>query len=448
MAGGNETTIAQDADVSPVGDATDPHVTPSEPTGFALELSHIHAASAKTNDTSLYRAGNTNDLIAQTFHQFEGNTDPRKIFETQKFQDAIANFIRANPDKLPQFTFEKDGSVTYKVPPDVSLDRIAIRALRFQHGPGFRDFTPAERLQARNLLLEANPGITADKIQAGQILKIPDAFTKRAEATTPQEVKYPGPPEVTFEVAGASPEFQERVGKFLSTLPDALREKMLTSSRIRVVGDMRDQDPNMFYQKPDGHPVGVTWGHVLGAHVSAGADGKSTVIIPEWVIGKGNILTRNESFEYSAGHEIGHALDAALGNLSKSPEFSRTYGLDYNRMTADRRAVNIYFTQGYKPGNPDVMSYLRHGEAFAEINSEILNASWRKSIEDRRAFINDFRKTFELQVSELLKKGLIGQPQLETMAQNGFLTERQITQLGTIHKKPGITMNLLSLMPF
>ncbi len=374
-----------------------------------------------------------NDAFAANFTTTVGR--PRDI-NTRPEEDLIARLIRANPDMMPDFVFHRDGRVTYQVQSGMSWDRLAIRALRVQSGPSrTANFTRAEKDAAIAAILAEpeNSHLRPDGLNIGQNIKIPDSFISRSGPTPRREVTLDRDRSVRIETAGASSEFNQQVAELLSQLPPETRRLLQNSTRILTVGDIRDFDPTMFNLRPTAHPPNVTFSHVFGLF-SAEAGQPGVVVIPEWFRQSDGKMAKNPFYRYSFGHEVGHAIDRALAppdGYSRTDEFSQIFRMDYHAMTADQRRRHPYFTLGYTPTArpPTEMNYLRHGEVFAELNAEILNTSLRNTPEARQTFVNDFRRTFDHMVRDQFRRGFIGVPQLEAMADNKFLTAQLIENL-------------------
>lgn len=376
-------------------------------------------------------------------------TDTPKEWQTRIERDEIAALIRANPDMLPDFNFKADGSATYTVAPGMTWSRLAIRALRFQAGPGKEgNFTPAERNEAANLIASFNPGIPTDQLRIGQVIKIPPEFINRLGPSPRVEVAFNGDRSVKVESANASAEFTQHIAELYSKLPPAMRNLLQYQTRIVVAGDIRDYDPSLFTARPAAHPPNMTFANVYGIHIPTDNGSRSEVLIPEWYRGPDGKVMRNQFYKYAFNHEIGHALDRALapGGFSKTDQFINAYQADFNRMTPEQRAKYPYFTDGYVVRNPgsfiDFMSQARRAELFAELNAEILNTSLKDNAEDRKEFINSFRTTFEHMVKIQAGRNMISDEQYMQLADNGFLTPRLIAELQIIHRRSDLSDQL------
>jgi len=369
-------------------------------------------------------------------------TETPKEWQTKVERDEIAALIRANPDLLPDFNFKADGSATYTVGPGMTWSRLAIRALRFQAGPGKEgNFTATERNTAAGLIAAFNPGISPDQLRIGQVIKIPPEFITRATPSPMREVAFNGDGSVKVNSQNASPEFTQHIAELYSKLPPEMRNLLQYQTRVVVAGDIRDYDPSAFTLRPAAHPPGMTFANVYGIHIPTDNGARSDVLIPEWYRGPDGKVMRNQFYKYAFNHEIGHALDRALapGSFSKTDQFINAYQADFNRMTPEQRAKHPYFTDGYvvrPPGSfVDYMSQARRAELFAELNAEILDTSLKGNPEERKDFINSFRTTFEHMVKIQAARNMITDDQYMKMVDNGFMTPRLIAELQIIHRR-------------
>lgn len=396
----------------------------SAPDGFSIDFGHDH-------DHTTRPGTDAQATMTQT----------PKDWQTRIERDEIAQLIRANPDMLPDFTFKPDGSAIYTVQPGMTWSRLAIRALRYQAGPGREgSFTPAEREAAQLAILAYNPNANLDSLRIGQVLKIPPEFTMRAGPSPLREVAFRGDNTVKVLSANASPEFTQHIAELYSKLPPAMRDLLQGQTRIVVAGDLRDYDPVLFTQRPAAHPPHMTFANVYGIHISKPDSLQSDVLIPEWYRGPDGKVVRNQYYKYAFNHEVGHALDRVLapGGFSTSAQFTNAYQADFNRMTPEQRARWPYFTEGYVPGPPGsftgYMNQARQGELFAELNAEILDTSLQDNPEQRKAFIESFRTTFEHMVKIQAARNMITHDQYIKMVDNGFMTPRLIAELQIIHR--------------
>lgn len=136
------------------------------------------------------------------------------------------------------------------------------------------------------------------------------------------------------EIAGGSEEFRQRMLREIQNIPYQDR-RLLAEGRIRIVIAewMTDVDPSLSDQRPRRWTRGSTWRDVDGAHLVE----QNLLVIAEF--------TRAGRTERAAGvlrHEIGHAIDDLLGNLSSSPEFRAALMQDIQRLSSQQRGINRY----------------------------------------------------------------------------------------------------------
>ncbi|MCW5824580.1 MAG: LysM peptidoglycan-binding domain-containing protein [Cyanobacteria bacterium TGS_CYA1] len=443
-------------DVQAQKDQADPDVTVAEPNPFAAQYADYVSDFGKNSKTLTTSSAtyDSNDGFSIDFgHDHSGHapatgmdaqatmTDTPKERQTRVEHDEIAALLRANPDMLPDFTFKANGSAEYTVQPGMTWSRLAIRALRFQAGPGQEGtFTKDQRDAAQKAIADYN-GVTTDSLRIGQVIKIPPEFIMRAAPSRTKEVAFNGDSSVKVQSANATPEFTQHIAELYSKLPPAMRNLLQGQTRVIVAGDIRDYDPTMFTQRPLAHPPGMTFANVYGIHITRDGSAQSDVLIPEWYRAPDGKVVRNEYYKYAFNHEIGHALDRALapGGFSNTEQFINAYQADFNRMTPEQRARWPYFTDGYVPGPPgsftNYMNQARQKELFAELNAEILNTSLRDDPTEKKAFIDSFRTTFEHMVKIQAARNMITEDQYMKMIDNGFITPRLIAELQIIHRR-------------
>lgn len=443
-------------EVQPTGD--DPGLNQTEPQYNPFSLQLASAAKDYLNPSSprlasMTATGPDGFAIVNATQAAEGKTNLEPwapiVQKTDRIRDQnaideIAALIKKNPDLLPDFTFNADGSATYKVQEGMTWSRLAIRALRFQAGPGREEnFTPAQREAAQKAILDYN-GLTGDSLRIGQVLKIPPEFIARSTPSQLREVAFKGDKNVIVQSANASADFTQNIAELYSKLPPAMRNLLQGQTRIVVAGDIRDYDPAMFTERPLAHPPNMTFANVYGIHIARPDSLRSDVLIPEWYRNPEGKVERNQYYKYAFNHEIGHALDRALapGNFSKTEQFITAYQADFNRMTPEQRKQYPYFTEGYDPtASRSLIGYMnqaRPAELFAELNAEILNTSLLNNLPERQQFINSFRSSFEHMVKIQAGRNMISDNQFLTMAQNGFMTPRLIAELQIITGKKAI----------
>lgn len=139
---------------------------------------------------------------------------------------------------------------------------------------------------------------------------------------------------LVVEIAGGSEEFRQRMLREIQNIPYEDR-RLLAEGRLRIViaERMTDVDPSLSSERPRQWPRGTTWKDVDGAHLVE----QNLLVISEF--------TRDGRTERAAGvlrHEIGHAMDDLLGNLSRSREFRESLMQDIARLTGQQRGANRY----------------------------------------------------------------------------------------------------------
>lgn len=109
--------------------------------------------------------------------------------------------------------------------------------------------------------------------------------------------------------------------------------------KILVTPTYIDRDPQSANTKPEGFEYGSTWKDCPGRF-----DGRN-VIVCEYTIGNGVDLEKASDPIGILRHEIGHAIDRFLGNLSDKSEFKIAYQQDLHRLDDFVRPRLRYYIQ-------------------------------------------------------------------------------------------------------
>ncbi|MDX2105581.1 MAG: hypothetical protein SFY67_04180 [Candidatus Melainabacteria bacterium] len=96
--------------------------------------------------------------------------------------------------------------------------------------------------------------------------------------------------------------------------------------KILITPTYIDRDPQAANTRPEGFEYGSTWKDCPGRF-----DGRN-VIVCEYTIGNGIDLEKASDPIGILRHEIGHAIDRFLGNLSDKTEFKTAYQQDLHRL--------------------------------------------------------------------------------------------------------------------
>lgn len=163
---------------------------------------------------------------------------------------------------------------------------------------------------------------------------LPDGYTELANDGRSERILLRDGAGLVVEIAGGSEEFRQRMLGEIQNIPYVDR-RLLAEGRIRIViaERMTDVDPSLSSERPRQWPRGTTWKDVDGAHLVE----QNLLVVSEF--------TRAGRTERAAGvlrHEIGHAMDDLLGNLSRSREFRESLMRDIARLTGQQRGANRY----------------------------------------------------------------------------------------------------------
>lgn len=153
----------------------------------------------------------------------------------------------------------------------------------------------------------------------------------------------------------SDPEFARKIEGALGTIPKHVLAKVAAAGYRVATGQLLSEVlPDTVGEHPRGWPPGSTWDEVEGCategtialashHTSGGGDGE---------------LRPNRRMEGVLRHEVGHAVDAAYGNVSRGEAFQKAYQEDVAALGWWGRRRNGYYLQP----PPEVGAH----EAFAE----------------------------------------------------------------------------------
>lgn len=134
----------------------------------------------------------------------------------------------------------------------------------------------------------------------------------------------------------------------LFTLPERDADRLAKfGTTVAVLGWIRDLDANLALQCPRGWEPSKTWNDADGIYQSS----SKTAAISEFTsAGKS---PRSASILW---HELGHAIDHALGWYSHSDALKQAYDEDVNRLDDDLRKKHAYFLQDGVAGREEVFA--------------------------------------------------------------------------------------------
>lgn len=167
-----------------------------------------------------------------------------------------------------------------------------------------------------------------------------------------------------------SPEFQQRMLQQIQLLPEADRRQLAEAGiRVIIAGRVTDAEPSIANERPRNWPSRSTQEDADGIYLG---DQRAVVVAEHTRRGP------NNRAEGVLRHEVGHALNDALGNFSESREFVQAYQEDVARMDRTQRARLSFWLQARGAGRDealaDVYAALRGGVPNAEQTRQILQA--------------------------------------------------------------------------
>lgn len=122
---------------------------------------------------------------------------------------------------------------------------------------------------------------------------------------------------------------------------------------VKLTPTMVDNDPSLAYKQPRGYEDGKTYKNCPGLF-----NGYDIVVCEYEFIGDSNELRKCLGPMGTLRHELGHAVDRALGLVSRTEEFRHRYLLDIGTIDDETKSKITYYLQKDKAGP---------SETFAEI---------------------------------------------------------------------------------
>lgn len=152
--------------------------------------------------------------------------------------------------------------------------------------------------------------------------------------------------------AQMSPDFARRVNNEVDRLPEGIKA-LLEKSGVKIIPSetIVDELPELKGEHPRGWPPDSTWDSVDGVH----DPGKKLVVIAEKTK-IGDQWVDSKDTEGLVRHEVGHAVDAALGDFSNSQEFIDAYNQDVAAMPTPPPAELSYFLQDAEAGRQETFA--------------------------------------------------------------------------------------------
>jgi hypothetical protein len=250
------------------------------------------------------------------------------------------------------------------VQPGDSLWGIAKETLRHGQQPGYKPSNHDIDSAVRRIERE-NPQIhNPNRIKPHDQIKIPKDLIKEIPPEHPPEVG----PHIEVENRGASPEFRDRIQREVDKLSPGVRRLLEANGSKIIVGErMSGVYPELAGVRPRGWPPGATWDNADGLY---NAEEKTVVATEHRVeLGSGQTVN-NDRAQGVIRHEVGHAVDHALGGFSQTDEFKQAYDRDVALMTPEQKARRQYLLQDGNAGK---------SEAFAEVFGAINGSSGNPS---------------------------------------------------------------------
>lgn len=177
---------------------------------------------------------------------------------------------------------------------------------------------------------------------------------------------------VRIDRAGkVSAQFVAKIQNTVNLMPDKIR-KLLDDNGVRIVAAnyVTDALPSLKGQQPRGYPPGSTWEKVDGIY-----HGWQTIVVAEHHLDDNNKEAPNHDPEGVTRHEIGHAVNAWLGDYAQTSTFTTAYDNDVANMPADVKETLKYFLQTGEGGKSETFA-----EVFASLNGGVSRPKFTTSI--------------------------------------------------------------------
>lgn len=149
----------------------------------------------------------------------------------------------------------------------------------------------------------------------------------------------------------------------ISDLPETVKAKLAAHGvTIHHANDVASFDPTMANEQPRGWSAGTTWKNADGFY----SRGTKKAVVTDTKINSDDGKLANISLERKLGvirHEIGHAYDDALGQVSQSAEFQSAHRADVASIPKEHHDAFAYFLQSGHAGPSETFA-----EAFAHLH--------------------------------------------------------------------------------
>ncbi len=275
----------------------------------------------------------------------------------------------------------QDSGASYTARDGDTLSAIVRDALIERHrNPGYTPTAEEIALGVQQVARRNNISSPDQPLRSGQRIEIPAELINRTQAAELQRLEGSD----FVHSAGATPEFAREVDRLMGELPPGVL-RILRDGGYRVIaaGDMRDYDPALATQRPRGWGPGMTWANADGLHNA----GTRQVMVSNRMRDSNGLYVESGRTRGALLHEVGHAVDASLGNFVRTPEFAAAYERDAAAMTPAQRTQFEYLLQGY-PTTRENPNYAGRQETFAEVFGAICGSSANAS--ETEATLNAF----------------------------------------------------------
>lgn len=170
-------------------------------------------------------------------------------------------------------------------------------------------------------------------------------------------------------------EFIDEGKKIIESLPDNV-VKWVEKAKIEIAfaEHTTKARPDLKGVRPRGWADGMTWDSAEGFYSHGGKNKKQLLVAQNVSYDKGKTFRPGRPIADVLPHELGHAVDDAIGGASNTPEFIKAHMTDVSKLEGYAKMSSGYFMQKGKAGR---------SETFAELFGHHIGGNLSKNINKR-----------------------------------------------------------------
>lgn len=184
-----------------------------------------------------------------------------------------------------------------------------------------------------------------------------------------------------------SQDFQDRVQQTYKAMSPEVQKIVDGHSKIESVTKVTDALPELKNQKPRGWPPGSTWDSVDGAY----SPSRKAIVVAEEVRDTNQNWVKSRRMEPVLRHEVGHAVDDALGGFSKTQPFKDAYDADVPGINKADQATLEYFLQPGDAGRSEAFAESVANKNGGSTGGTTFEKSFAKTIDTADKAIKDYK---------------------------------------------------------